>query len=712
MRNLLKNMMTIAAMLAVSGCSTGGQDAGRDAAAAQGPGWVDDERLANADSDVDNWMNYGRTWDEMRFSPLEQINAGNIANLKLAWSVDLDTSRGQEATPLVIDGVMYTSTAWSKVMAIDAATGKVIWSFDPENKGGKAVHACCDVVNRGVAVWKGRVYVGTIDGRLIALDAATGKPVWSVVTVDQSQPYTITMAPRVFRDKVIIGNSGAELGVRGFVSAYDTNTGKLVWRFYTVPTDPAKGPDGAISDEPLKRLAAPTWHGKFWELGGGGTVWDSVVYDPKYSQLLIGVGNGSPWNHRIRSEGKGDNLFLSSILAVDPDTGAYKWHYQETPGESWDFTATQQITLATIAIDGQPRDVMIQAPKNGFFYVIDRKTGKLISAEPYANQTWATKVDLATGRPVEVPGARYQDSPFFTLPSGIGAHAWMPMSYSPKTGLVYIPAMNVPLTYAPADPYVERKGRWNTGVKLGGTAPNLPDDPKGQRRALMSAMKGNLVAWDPVAKKARWTVERDWPWTGGTLATGGNLVFQGTAHGAFEAYTADTGKKIWSFPATRAIMAGPMTYRVKGEQYIAVMAGYGGSMGMASPMPFEKRRLPSGQILVFRLGGTATLPPYTPEPLAKANPSAETFTAAQLAEGGKLYMTYCSICHTGPVNPDLRRSSVLTSAESWKAVVIDGILEPNGMASFRDYLAPAQAEAIRAFLNGRAKELQKTEKTQ
>lgn len=676
-----------------------------------GPADVDEARLAAAAADGDNWMSYGRDWDEQRFSPLDQIDDANIGRLKLAWAVELDTARGQEATPLVVDGVMYTSTAWSKIMALDAATGKVLWTHDPEVIGAKAAHACCDVVNRGVAVWKGKAFVGTLDGRLIALDAATGKLLWSVVTVDQEKPYTITMAPRVFRDKVVIGNSGAEFGVRGYVSAYDTESGKLVWRFYTVPGNPADGPDGAASDEALRRLALPTWHGKWWELGGGGTVWDSVVYDRKYDQLLIGVGNGAPWNHRIRSEGKGDNLFLSSIVAVDPDTGRYKWHYQANPGDTWDFTNTQQITLATLNIAGKPRDVLMQAPKNGFFYVLDRKDGKLLSADPYVTQTWAERIDLKTGRPVEVAGARFEDKPFFNLPSAIGAHAWMPMSFSPKTGLVYIPAMNFPLTYSNADPYEVHKGRWNTGVTFvgGHAAPNLPDDPDGKRKAMLSVLKGTLIAWDPVARKARWKVERDWPWNGGTLATAGNLVFQGTVHGRFEAYTADAGRKLWSFQTHRGIVAGPISYRVDGEQYVAVMAGYGGSMGMASATPFEKRRMPMGMILAFKLGGRGTLPPYTPEPLPPANPSLERFTAAQIATGKKKYHAFCSICHTGPVNPDLRRSAVLGDAEAWRAVVIDGVLEPAGMASFSDYLSSDEVEAVRAFVNQRARLLKMEE---
>ncbi len=396
------------AALLLAGCGAAEPEAGN----------VTEARLLAADDDPDNWLSHGRTYDEQRYSPLEDINDGNVKDLSLAWAVEFDTNRGQEATPIVVDGVMYLTTAWSKVMAVDAATGKVLWKFDPQPIGAKGAHACCDVVNRGVAVWQGKVFSGTIDGRLIALDAATGEKLWDVVTVDQSKPYTITGAPRVVRGKVIIGNSGAELGVRGYVSAYDAESGKLVWRFYTAPGNPADGPDGAASDEAFARFAGKTWNGNWWEMGGGGTVWDAIVYDPEFDQLLIGVGNGSPWNHRARSAGKGDNLFLSSILALDPDTGKYKWHYQVNPGETWDFTATQQITLADLTIDGKVRKVAMQAPKNGFFYVIDRSNGKLISAEAYAPQNWAERIDVATGRPVEKPEARFADAPFLIYPRG------------------------------------------------------------------------------------------------------------------------------------------------------------------------------------------------------------------------------------------------------------------------------------------------------
>ncbi len=682
------------------------------ACAGDGPARIDQARLDAAASDADNWLTYGRTYAEQRYSELTQVNDGNIGQLGLAWAVELDTTRGQEATPIVVDGVMYTSTAWSKVLALDAATGRVLWQFDPHNEGAKGAHACCDVVNRGVAVWKGRVFVGTIDGRLIALDARTGDKVWEVVTVDQKKPYTITMAPRVVRDKVIIGNSGAELGVRGYVSAYDTATGKLVWRFYTVPGNPADGADGAASDDAIEKLARPTWYGnEYWKLGGGGTVWDSVVYDQELNQLLIGVGNGSPWNQKYRSEGKGDNLFLASIVAVDPDTGKYKWHYQLNPGETWDFTATQQIMLADLTIDGQPRKVLMQAPKNGFFYVIDRANGKLISAEAYAPQNWAERIDLTTGRPVERPNVRYTEGPAMVLPSGIGAHAWMPMSYSPRTGLVYIPAMEYPIIYGDAKPFDIHPGRWNTGVSFldPPPLPGLPADMDARRAALHAMIRGKLVAWDPVAQQARWEVQRDWPWNGGTLATAGNLVFEGTVHGELEAYSADKGDRLWSFQTQRAVLAGPVTYRIKGEQYVAVMAGYGGSMGMASASDFEKRKMPNGLIVAFKLGGKAQLPPYTPVPLDTPSPSSETFSPAQIATGSKFYFTYCTICHGGPVNPDLRRSRLLQQKDAWQKVVIDGVLAPNGMAGFAAYLEPEEAEGIRAYLNQEARALLQAE---
>ncbi len=682
------------ATIGLSACSKSDDQAG-----------MSDEALLAAEDNPDNWISHGRTHAEQRFSPLSDINDGNVGQLSLAWAVDLDTNRGQEATPIVIDGIMYISTAWSKVMAVNAATGQVLWRYDPEVDGSKGAHACCDVVNRGVAVSDGKVFFGTIDGRLIALDAKDGKELWDVVTVDQQKPYTITGAPRVVRGKVIIGNSGAELGVRGYISAYDANSGELAWRFYTVPGNPADGPDGAASDEVFERFAAKTWNGNWWEMGGGGTVWDSIVYDPEFDQLLIGVGNGSPWNHRARSAGKGDNLFLSSILALDPDTGAYKWHYQENPGETWDFTATQQITLADLEIDGKTRKVAMQAPKNGFFYVIDRSNGKLISAEPYAQQNWAERIDLATGRPVEKPEARFADKPYVIFPSGIGAHAWHPMSYSPLTGLVYIPSMHVPSAYGDDVNYERHVGRWNTGVTFlappEGTVPgNTPDE----RRAALSAMsKGILTAWDPVKKEARWSVEQPWPWNGGTLATAGNLVFQGDPYGVFRARAADTGKELWSFEAERGIMAGPVSFRANGEQYIAVLAGYGGSMGMATPSDWMRRPPANGVLLAFKIGGTGKLAKLPPQPRAPLVQSNDSFTAAQIAKGGQEFGAFCAICHNGPVNPELMRSAIAGNADAWRSVVMEGALSQNGMISFAPWLTADEAEAIRGYVLSEAR---------
>jgi len=696
LRRLFIGTMGGLAAAALSACS-----ATSDADSANA-NYLDDAQAAG------DWLVHGGDYAETRFSALDQINEETIARLKPAWVMELDTTRGQEATPLVVDGVMYTSTAWSKVMALDAGTGKLLWQFDPENDGAKAVHACCDVVNRGVAVWKGKVFVGTIDGRLIALDAKTGKEVWSVVTVDQSKPYTITGAPRVFKDKVVIGNSGAELGVRGYVTAYDTETGEKVWRFYTVPGNPADGPDGEASDEAMK-IALPTWAGEWWKYGGGGTVWDSMVYDPELDQLLIGVGNGSPWNHHVRSDGKGDNLFLSSIVAVDPDTGEYKWHYQQTPGETWDFTAVQQMTLTTMDLGEGPKKVVIQAPKNGYFFVIDRTNGKLLSAKPYVEVNWAKGYDLKTGRPIEVPGARYENSSFMMLPSGIGAHAWMPMSYDARSHVAYIPAMQVPLVYGQDQNFTVHEGRWNTAVSYAGDVPGLPSDPAARGKTMAAMHRGTLIAWDILQGKPLWTVEHGFPWNGGTLATAGNLVFQGSYKGEFAAYRAKDGEKLWSINSHRGIMAGPITYTVNGEQYVAVMAGFGGSMGMASPFPGPPQRMPNGLILAFKLDGKGQLPAFEPLPPPPANPSSERFTDAQRAEGAKYYGTFCAICHRGPVNPDPRRSTTLTNAEAFKAVVIDGVLSPNGMASFRDHLTPAQAESIRAYLLSEAEKLRAQE---
>jgi quinohemoprotein ethanol dehydrogenase len=670
-----------------------------------------DTRLVHASGEPQNWLTHGGTYAEQRYSQLTSIDAGNVGRLGLAWSLELDTNRGQETTPLIVDGTMFVTTAWSKVYAINAATGQKLWEYDPQVPGASAVRGCCDVVNRGAAFYDGKVYVGTFDGRLIALDAASGKLLWSTDTVDQSRSYSITGAPRIVKGRVVIGNAGAELGVRGYVSAYDAQTGKLDWRFYTVPNPEGKL-DGAASDAALKAHADKTWFDGNWkQAGGGGTVWDAIVYDPELDQLYIGVGNGSPWSHVLRSGGKGDNLFLSSIVALDPDTGAYKWHYQETPGETWDFTATQPIILADLNIDGKPRKALVQAPKSGFFYVLDRTTGKLISAKPFAKLNWATGVDPKTGRPIEVPGARYRDAPFLMSPSAYGAHNWYPMSFSPKTKLVYIPVQDVPFFYAQDTAYAFRPGTFNLGSYSDKNA--VPTD-KASLKAIRASLTGALIAWDPVAQREVWRAPQPGPANAGVLSTAGGLVFEGNPQGAFDAFDAGTGRRLWHYQAQTQVVGSPVSYAVGGVQYVAVLSGAGGGYGLTSPFGDDKRRKPNGRVLVFRLDGKAALPDFAPPALTPAVVTTESFDAAKIAQGGRIFETTCGWCH-GPgaissgVLPDLRRSAALRDAATWRAIVIDGALADGGMASFSRIMTPADADAVRAYVQIKARALAKQE---
>jgi quinohemoprotein ethanol dehydrogenase len=689
---------TLLIALACSACQKKEAAATAPVKAAQ----VDATRIVQADQDPANWLTHGRTYSEQRFSPLAKIDAGNVKQLGLAWFVDLDTHRGQEATPLIIDGVLYSTSAWSKVQAIDAASGKLLWQYDPQVPGETGVKACCDTVNRGVAAYEGKLFLGTLDGRLVALDAATGKEAWSVVTVDQTKAYTITGAPRVIKGKVIIGNGGAEFGVRGYISAYDAQTGKMLWRFYTVPGDPSQP-----FEAPILEQAAKTWHGEWWKLGGGGTVWDSMAYDPDLDLLYIGTGNGSPWNQQYRSPGGGDNLFLSAIVALRPDTGEYVWHYQSTPGETWDFTATQHIVLADLSIDGQPRKVLMQAPKNGFFYVIDRTNGQLISAQPFVPVNWAKEIDLKTGRPVEDPAARFMNpkQPALVTPGPYGAHNWHPMSFSPQTGLVYLPAQELAMPYLHDPKFKGRPLGFNIGIDA--TAVMMPDDPQ-IRAAALATVRGSLKAWDPVTQKERWSVEHPGAWNGGVLSTAGNLVFQGNVGGEFVAYNAADGTKLWSFPAQTGIVAAPATYTIGDDQYVAVLAGWGGtyaiSGGDASRLggPAINR----SRVLAFKLGGTAALPePPAVQTLAKPP---VLVGDAQLARQGQIaFHTFCSTCHGdsavgGGVVPDLRWSPTNRSEQAWRDVVIDGERKDRGMVSFAAVMSGAEAESIRAYVIKRA----------
>jgi quinohemoprotein ethanol dehydrogenase len=670
------------------------------------PANVSGDRLVHADDDKNNWLTHGRTYGEERFSPLDQINPASLDRLNLAWHADLETERGQEATPIVVDGVMYVSTAWSKVFALDAATGKQRWAYDPQVPGEWAVHACCDVVNRGVAVYDGKVFIGTLDGRLIALDSSTGTPVWETLTIDRSYPYTITGAPRVVKGKVLIGNGGAEMGVRGYITAYDAATGKQVWRFYTVPGDPSKP-----FENPIMEIAAKTWSGQWWKFGGGGTVWDSMAYDSELDLLYIGVGNGSPWNQKIRSDGKGDNLFLSSIVALRPDTGEYVWHYQTTPGESWDFTATQHMILADLQIDGQTRKVLMQAPKNGFFYVLDRKNGKLISAENYVPINWATGVDKQTGRPIEEPQARFANNPnglFVSMPGPTGGHNWQPMSFSPRLGLVYIPVVVSGFPYAAdASMTADRSQAFNAGVQFGAAV--LPTDKKA-RDAVKSSSFGELLAWDPIRQKAAWSVRHPGIWNGGVLSTAGNLVFQGTQSGEIAAYDAAAGTKLWSRPTQSAVMAPPITYAIDGEQYIAVLVGFGGAIGLTagemSLGTFPKPNKP--RLLAFKIGGNDKLSPDAVVMTAPSNsPPPKMGDEKMISMGNDAYHLYCGMCHgvgavSGGVTPDLRHSKMIGDLDAFNAVVREGVLSSRGMAAFGTVLTDSQTEAIRAYIIDRA----------
>ena len=637
------------------------------------------------------WLTHGLDYAETRYAPLDSINAGNVTRLGLAWSFDMDTRRGLEATPIVAGGVMFVTSAWSIVYALDARTGRQLWKWDPQVDRSYGQRACCDVVNRGVAVYRGKVYVGTLDGRLVALNAASGKVVWSKLTVDQSRSYTITGAPRVVKGKVLIGNGGAEFGVRGYITAYDAETGKQAWRFYTVPGDPSKPEESPAMSRAMEK-ALPTWTGRWWEYGGGGTVWDSMAFDPALDLLYVGTGNGSPWMQSLRSPKGGDNLYLSSILALKPDTGEMVWYYQTTPGESWDYTATQHIVLADITLEGRVRKVLMQAPKNGFFYVLDRLTGELISAKPFADINWAKGVDPKTGRPIEAPGMR-EASPVFPImqkPGPLGAHNWQPMSYHPRTGLVYIPARMDAFPYMkdPKFQYSLTPGIWNNGQIAAPTNVQLPPGT------------GELLAWDPVAQQARWRVPLVSDWNGGTLATAGNLVFQGSGDGRFVAYSADRGEKLWEAPTGAGVIGSPVTYALDGRQYVAVLEGWGGAASLFGENRTGRFGVP-GRLLVFSLDGRSAAPAA---PVARKEPGRLPYDADThlLQVGSTLYAGHCVMCHgiaaiSGGSIADLRYSTEAV-LQSYRKIVLDGSYRELGMPSFRGRLDETQVDAIRNYI--------------
>ncbi len=667
-------------------------------------GRVDLERLRNAANEPGQWLALGGNFRADRFSRLTQLDTENARKLGFAWEYEARSRRGrvehgQEATPIVVDGVLYASGPWGSVFAVDAKTGAERWRYDPDVDGSYARRACCDVVNRGVAVWRGRVYVGTLDGFLVALDARTGGEIWKVDTlVDRdSRSYTITGPPQVAKNVVVIGNSGADFGVRGYVTAYDLDDGEQVWRFFTVPGDPARGPP----EHPEIATALDTWDpNSIWKAGLGGTVWGEMNYDPELDLLYVGTGNSSPYPIWFRSPSGGDNLYLASILALDPDDGRLVWHYQTTPGEIWDYTATQNMILADLEIDGRARKVIMQAPKNGFFYVLDRETGEFVSAKPFVFVNWASGID-ASGRPLANPSASYRNDAAIVFPSQAGAHNWQPMAFSPATGLVYIPAREQGMLMV-NDPFHRfAPGEINTGsfTVFGAAVDRMAESQRAKLDALLRsrpdlppiATREFLIAWDPVAQRERFRVAvgNEEYAGGGVLATAGGLVVQGTSSGRLVLYRADTGTRLAEIEVGTAIMAAPVSYEIDGEQYVALIAGLGGAMAMIHPRESAAQTYQNyGRILAFKLGGPAHAPAGATRdrndaraegthrttksrwPVAARDRSSGTARVVTVgaASRSSLPIPICSGCRRIPTRPSTRSSEAARSRVSaWRA---------------------------------------------
>jgi quinohemoprotein ethanol dehydrogenase len=677
------------------------------------PGAVDRDRLLR-DDEPGQWLAAGRTWRADRYSPLARIHDGNVDSLGVAWEYEFRSRRGrvehgQESTPVVVDGVVYISGPWGSVAAVEGATGAERWRYDPVVDGSYGRRACCGVVNRGLAVWKGFVYVATLDGFLVALDAATGKEVWRADTfTDRSRSYTITGAPIVAGDHIVIGNSGGEYGVRGYLSAYNWKTGTFAWRFFTVPGDPAKG-----AEHPEMAQAATTWDpASDWASGLGGTVWGEMAYDPNLNLLYVGTGNSSPYPIWFRSPSGGDNLYLVSILAIRPDSGRLAWHYQQVPSEIWDYTATSNFILADLPIG----KVIMQAPKNGIFYVLDRATGRFISGTPFVHVNWTTGIDSVTGRPALNPAADYRRGPALIFPTQAGGRNWQPMAYSHRTGLVYFVALEEGMVMWSEPDYKWKAGQANLGAggALGVLPPSIPgataDDMSRLRveasRHPSMAPRTFLVGWDPIQRRARWrrplgTSEME----GSMLATEGNLVFTGTSDGRFLALSADSGLTKGEWNVGTGILAAPASYEVGGEQHVAVLAGYGGALSPAfPPATAPNRHLNYGRLLAFKLGGTAPqLPPLVASDTTPTPPPIGALAGADLARGQADFGRLCGMCHAGraatprSAYPDLHRMSA-TTHERFDEIVLRGALEDFGMASFADVLTSEDARNIHAYL--------------
>ena len=659
---------------------------------------VDDSTLANPDPA--DWLQHGHSRDEQRHSPLRQIDTTNVGRLRVAWSYDLGAYERMEATPIVVGGVMYSTGSWNVVHAVDATSGRRVWSYDPQVPRRVGAASCCGSVNRGVAVYRGRVFVGTLDGRLIALDAGTGALRWEVQTTDSSAMYSITGAPRVGRGLVFIGNGGAEFGVRGYVSAYDADTGALRWRTYTVPGDPASG-----FESPAMRAAARTWNGQWWKFGGGGTVWDAIVVDESAERVYVGTGNGSPWLRSVRSPGGGDNLYLASILALDAATGEQLWYYQTVPGDTWDYTATQPMVLVEGGMGGTRRQLVMQAPKNGFFYVLDRLTGVLVKASQIAPVTWAHGIDSVTGRPVENEANALSSVPVAIRPSPTGAHNWHPVAWSPVTGLMYFTVTNDVQVTVVDTAWRHDPRHVNRGVLLGPTGD--PENSLGE----LEAATVELVAWDPIRGAPAWRVRHDGASGAGVLSVAGGLVFAGRVPRRLAAYRASDGALLWEQDTGAGVQAGPVTYSVNGVQYVAVLAGNGVPSsqfaGGAAPTGYRGR----ARIVAFALDARGPeVPQRDVPPHRRPDIAPDEFagvTAAILRQGNMLYDKYCMRCHgpavasPGPA-PDLRFSSVSVRRQ-FGQIVRDGALSERGMPSFAGHLSDADLLNLQAYIVARAR---------
>ena len=675
-------------------------------------GAVDARRLAKAADEPDQWLTAGRDGGGTYYSPLTDINTDNVKQLGLAWEYKLPSRRGLEATPVIVDGTLYVSGIFGQVYALNAATGESVWTYDPETDGQWGRYACCDAINRGVAVWNGRVYVGALDGYLHAIDAATGKRVWKVDTLPSrgpKTPYTLTAAPVVAGDLIIVGSAGADFaGARGYVAAYDILSGALRWRFYTVPHDPKEGEQ----DQPHLVTAVKTWDPHHeWDKGMGGTVWDGISYDPDLKLVYIGTANGAPYNTKAGGRQGGDDLYAAAIVAIHADTGQLAWHYQTTPGDHWDYDSTQKMILTTLTLADGAHNVLMQASKNGYYYVLDRATGKFLSASNFAFVNWAKGID-ATGRPIPNPAAEYLKEPKLLFPANSGAHSWQPMSYDPQTKLTYIPAMEWPMVYM--DSAKQRAGMiegWFTVPafspeqydpkelkSLYGPLPKLDTLSKGLPPA---KSRGFLRAWDPVQQKLVWEVPTATSWDGGVLSTAGGLVFQGDAAGNLNIYHATTGEKLANVFVGTGMMAAPATYRINGVQYVVIMAGYGGNAVnyplMADTAAYHYDN--TGRIIALRLGGGPVPIPaaFTEAPVP--TPPAHEGSAKTIHEGEVLYNRYCGRCHMlgRGILPDLRRLTP-EKHQLFYQIVLEGLLKNIGMARWDDVLSRKDAETIHAYL--------------